>query len=113
MECGDEKTPCCRIRRRRDRSGLVPGHHSGFRLGGAARLDALDDKLWGLKMIRADKARRIEAGRPGVTVGVLDTGVDASNPDLAPNFDWRLSRNFAPDLTDIDGPCEVASCVDP
>ena len=61
-------------------------------------------------------------GRPGpqdragdrrVTVGVLDTGVDASNPDIAPNFNWALSRNFAPDLTDVDGPCEVASCLDP
>ncbi len=82
-------------------------HHSG-----PAKLDPLDDKLWGLKMVRADKARKIEAGDHGVTVGVLDTGLDASNPDLAPNFNARLSRNFAPDLPDIDGPCEVASCVD-
>ena len=47
-------------------------------------------------MIRADKARTKEAGDRGVTVGVLDTGLDASNPDLAPNFSRRLSRNFAP-----------------
>jgi subtilisin family serine protease len=77
------------------------------------KLDPLDDKLWGLEMIRADQARTIEPGDRRVTVGVLDTGVDASNPDLAPNFNWALSRNFAPDLTDIDGPCEVASCLDP
>ena len=75
--------------------------------------DPLDDKLWGLKMIRADQAQRIEPGDRGVTVGVLDTGLDASNPDLAPNFSKRLSRNFAPDLVDIDGACEVAGCVDP
>lgn len=80
---------------------------------GPARMDPLDDKLWGLSMVRADKARRIEAGDHGVTVGILDTGLDASNPDLAPNYSTRLSRNFAPDLTDIDGPCEVASCLDP
>jgi lantibiotic leader peptide-processing serine protease len=92
----------------RPEAGLKGGsHHSG-----AAKLDPLDDKLWGLKMVRADKARKIEAGDHGVTVGVLDTGLDASNPDIAPNFNTRLSRNFAPDLTDIDGPCEVASCVD-
>jgi len=78
-----------------------------------AKLDPLDDKLWGLKMIGADKARKIEPGDRRVTVGVLDTGVDASNPDIAPNFNWALSRNFAPDLVDIDGPCEVASCLDP
>lgn len=77
------------------------------------KLDPLDDKLWGLNMIRADQARKIEPGDRRVTVGVLDTGVDASNPDIAPNFNWSLSRNFAPDLTDVDGPCEVPSCLDP
>ncbi|MFC4104443.1 S8 family serine peptidase [Micromonospora zhanjiangensis] len=79
----------------------------------ATKADPLDDKLWGLEMIRADKARAVEPGKRGVTVGVLDTGLDASQPDLAPNFSWSLSRNFAPDKTDIDGPCEVASCLDP
>ena len=78
-----------------------------------SRLDPLDDKLWGLEMVRADQARKIEPGERGVTVGVLDTGVDASNPDIAPNFSFALSRNFARDLTDVDGPCEVASCLDP
>ncbi|WP_091654183.1 S8 family serine peptidase [Micromonospora pallida] len=76
-------------------------------------MDPLDDKLWGLEMIRADKSRMFEPGDRRVKVGVLDTGVDASNPDIAPNFDWSLSRNFAPDLVDVDGPCEVASCLDP
>jgi subtilisin family serine protease len=89
------------------------GRHAGSNHNGAAKLDPLDDKLWGLKMIRADLARKIEKGDHGVTVGVLDTGVDSTNPDIAPNFSRRLSRVFAPDLTDIDGPCEVAGCVDP
>ncbi|MBX7264895.1 S8 family serine peptidase [Micromonospora sp. Llam7] len=78
-----------------------------------AKMDPLDDKLWGLEMIRADKARKVEPGDRRVTVGVLDTGVDASHPDIAPNFNWALSRNFAPDIVDIDGECEVASCLDP
>ncbi|MGN9775958.1 S8 family serine peptidase [Micromonospora sp. H33] len=78
-----------------------------------AGMDPLDDKLWGLSMVRSDQARQVEPGDRGVTVGVLDTGLDASNPDLAANFDWSLSRNFAPDLTDVDGPCEVAGCLDP
>ncbi|MFI1996504.1 S8 family serine peptidase [Actinoplanes sp. NPDC020271] len=80
---------------------------------GPAKADPLDDKLWGLSMIKADKARKIEKGDKAVTVGVLDTGLDASNPDLAANFNRRLSKNFAPDIVDIDGPCEVASCLDP
>ena len=47
----------------------------------------------------------------GVLVGILDTGVDGSHPDIAPNFDAALSRNFTTDVpTDangdaIDGPC--------
>lgn len=93
-------------------TGLNP-RTGGAGQRGPAKMDPLDDKLWGLSMIRADQARRIEAGDHGVTVGILDTGLDASNPDLAPNYNARLSRNFAPDLPDIDGPCEVASCLDP
>ncbi|MEV6600964.1 S8 family serine peptidase [Actinoplanes sp. NPDC051346] len=82
------------------------------RAGSTAGLDPLDTRLWGLKMIGADRARSVEAGERGITVGVLDTGLDASNPDLAPNFSASLSRNFAPDIPE-DGPCEVASCLDP
>jgi lantibiotic leader peptide-processing serine protease len=77
------------------------------------KLDPLDDKLWGLEMVRSDDARRVEPGDRGVTVGVLDTGLDASNPDLAANFSRSLSRNFAPDIEAIDGPCEAAGCLDP
>jgi len=82
---------------------------------GAARvgMDPLDTNQWGLRMVRSDLARTKEPGDRGVTVGVLDTGLDASNPDLAPNFNARLSRNFAPDIPEADGPCEVASCLDP
>ncbi|GAA4594089.1 subtilisin family serine protease [Actinoplanes octamycinicus] len=88
---------------------------------GPAKADPLDDKLWGLAMVRADKARKIESGDKSVTVGVMDTGLDASNPDLGANFNTRLSRNFAPDIPAIDNEfidgvdqgCEVPSCVDP
>jgi len=76
-------------------------------------MDPLDDRLWGLRMIRADQARTVTPGSKRVAVGILDTGVDAGHPDIAPNFSWRQSRNFAPDMVDVDGPCEVASCVDP
>jgi lantibiotic leader peptide-processing serine protease len=81
--------------------------------GRGAGPDPLDDKLWGMKQIRADRAHAVTMGTHRVTVGILDTGLDASNPDIAPNFNWSLSRNFAKDLTDIDGPCEVPSCLDP
>ena len=79
----------------------------------SATADPLDAKLWGLKMVRADLAHSKHPGKKAVKVGVLDSGIDARNPDLAPNFDWNLSRNFAPDIPEIDGACEFAGCVDP
>jgi len=75
--------------------------------------DTLAHLQWDMNMIHAPEAHAIETGSKKVRVGILDTGIDASNPDLAPNFDWKLSRNFTTDMPDIDGPCEVASCVDP
>ncbi len=80
---------------------------------GKTKVDPLDSALWGMQMVHADQAHAVEPGSKRVSVGILDTGVDASNPDISPNFDWRLSRNFAPDLPVIDGPCEVPSCLDP
>lgn len=79
----------------------------------AVGMDPLDTQLWGLRMVRSDLARGVQPGKKAVKVGVLDSGVDARNPDIAPNFDWSLSRNFAPDLPEIDGPCEFRGCVDP
>jgi subtilisin family serine protease len=82
-------------------------------------MDPLDVRLWGLRMINADLARQKQAGDHRVRVGVLDSGVDATHPDIAPNIDLSLSRNFTVDIpTDptgapFDGPCEFAGCVDP
>jgi subtilisin family serine protease len=84
-----------------------------------AGLDPLDGQLWGLKMVRSDVARKTEPGNRGVLVGIIDTGVDGTHPDIAPNFDRARSRNFVTDIPtdplgqEVDGPCEFASCVDP
>lgn len=86
---------------------------------GAPAMDPLDDKLWGLKAVRSDLARGTQPGDRRVKVGVLDTGVDGSHPDIAPNFDRQMSRNFTRDLPfdelgqEVDGPCEFRGCVDP
>jgi subtilisin family serine protease len=64
-------------------------------------------------MVRSDVARTVQAGNKGVTVGILDSGIDARNPDIAPNFDAARSRNFVTDIPDIDGPCEFSGCKDP
>jgi subtilisin family serine protease len=81
--------------------------------------DPLDEKLWGLSMINSVAAHRIQAGDARVTVGIVDSGIDARHPDLAPNFDAVASRNFAPDIpvdpngAELDGPCEFEDCLDP
>jgi subtilisin family serine protease len=75
--------------------------------------DPLNSLQWNMAMVHADAAHARQMGNRGVRVGILDSGIDASHPDLAPNLDLALSRNFAPDKPDIDGPCEVPSCLDP
>ena len=81
----------------------------------AASAEPLANKQWDMAMIGAtpDGSYAVNQGSHDVLVGIIDTGVDASHPDIAPNFNNALSRNFAPDIPDIDGPCEVASCLDP
>jgi subtilisin family serine protease len=85
----------------------------------AAGLDPLDDQLWGLKSVRSDLSRTKQAGSKQVKVGIIDTGVDGTHPDIAPNFDAADSRNFTKDIpfdvngVEVDGPCEFRGCVDP
>jgi subtilisin family serine protease len=48
--------------------------------------DPLLSYEWGLTAIRAPDAWDVTTGSPQVTVAVVDTGIDASHPDLAPNL---------------------------
>lgn len=86
---------------------------------GSDGTDPLDEQLWGLKMVRSDLAREVTPGTKKVKVGVIDTGIDGSHPDIAPNFNRKLSRNFTVDIpsdpngAEVDGPCEYRGCVDP
>ncbi|WP_394622097.1 S8 family serine peptidase [Lentzea sp. JNUCC 0626] len=87
--------------------------------GSTAGMDPLDGDLWGLNLVRSNIARAKQAGDKRVYVGILDTGVDGSHPDIAPNFNNELSRNFTIDIPNdsdggvFDGPCEFRGCVDP
>lgn len=80
--------------------------------------DPLAELQWDMRMIDAtpDGSYAVEQGSHDVRVGIVDTGVDGSHPDIAPNFNAALSRNFTVDDPTVDGPCEAeadASCEDP
>ncbi len=73
---------------------------------------------WDMRMIDATSGGSYaqQRGTSGVLVGIIDTGIDGSHPDIAPNFNASLSRNFTVDIPLVDGPCEDeadASCNDP
>lgn len=75
--------------------------------------DPLDGWLWGMEEIDAAGARSVTTGERDVRVGIVDTGVDSSHPDLAEAYDKERSRTFVTDMPDIDGECEHDGCVDP
>ncbi len=82
---------------------------------GAPVPEPLASRQWDMGQIGAT-ASGSYAKNPGsrkVKVGIIDTGIDGTHPDIAPNFDAALSRNFVTDIPSIDGPCEHPSCVDP
>jgi subtilisin family serine protease len=78
--------------------------------------DPLSGLQWDMQLIGATPTGSYarQQGSHAVRVGVMDTGVDGNHPDIAPNFDRSLSRNFTTDNQALgDGPCEHPSCVDP
>ena len=73
---------------------------------------------WGNAMIGATASGSYarQQGSKAVRVGIIDTGVDSSHPDIAPNFNKKLSRNFTIDDPLVDGTCDTdpdGYCTDP
>jgi subtilisin family serine protease len=84
----------------------------------AAGAEPLAGLQWDMDMIDAtvDGSYDSQPGDPRVLVGIIDTGIDSTHPDLDDNVNTSLSRNFTTDIPLIDGPCEEepdASCSDP
>lgn len=57
----------------------------------AAGSDTLSGLQWDMNQIHAPEARAINGGDPSVVVGDIDTGLDYTHPDLAPNVDFTDS----------------------
>lgn len=56
-------------------------------------------RQWALDAIDAPEAWNAGYTGNGARVFILDSGIDADNPDLAPNLNKALSKSFVPDET--------------
>jgi lantibiotic leader peptide-processing serine protease len=108
-------------RRKRDLTDLDTGtaaHQAPAMRPLNPSMDPFSTVQWDMAMIDADftGSYRYEQGSHDVLVGVIDTGIEGDHPDIAPNFNRELSRNFTVDDPVIDGPCADdpdGSCEDP
>jgi subtilisin family serine protease len=65
---------------------------------------------WDMALINAsDEGSYAKATGAGVTVGMIDSGVDFNHPDIAPNLDVDLSCSFIFDDTPTANPAEIAN----
>jgi subtilisin family serine protease len=58
---------------------------------GAVAPEPLEANQWSVRQIKADQANAITGGSRNVLVGVLDSGIEATHPDLAANIDASKS----------------------
>lgn len=64
---------------------------------------------WDMALVGANGTTHARATGRGVTVGVLDSGVDMSHPDIAPNLNLGLSCSFITSDDPVADPSEVAN----
>ena len=84
----------------RRREGRTAGTHRSAAAAAAIAPEPLADSQWDMRQIGATPtgSYAVQPGSQGVLVGVIDTGIDGTHPDIAPNFDAADSHNFVTDL---------------
>ena len=68
----------------------------------ASDTDNLSGLQWDMRQIRTPEAHAITGGSPEVLVGDIDTGLDYTHPDLAPNVDFENSVSCVGGVPDQD-----------
>jgi lantibiotic leader peptide-processing serine protease len=107
-----------RLQAQRDAAKAKGGGAADPTSGYVSPGDPLSPLQWDMQAMHATTSGsyQVQQGTKEVRVGIIDTGVDGSHPDIAPNFDRGLSRNFTVDDPVIDGACDTdpdGSCEDP
>ncbi len=64
--------------------------------------DPMSDLQWNMYQIHVPEAHEITVGSPSVVVGDIDTGLDYTHPDLAPNVDFANSVSCIGGVPDQD-----------
>jgi subtilisin family serine protease len=85
--------------------GADPDHHPrGNRRPNVpvADTDPLSGLQWDMRQIHTPEAHAITGGSPRVIVGDIDTGLDYTHPDLAPNVDFKRSVSCVGGIPDQD-----------
>jgi subtilisin family serine protease len=72
-------------------------------------VEPLSGCLWGMRAIQAGPASYANASGAGVSVGVIDTGIDMTHADVAPNLDLARSCSFIFVHDPTADPAEVAN----